>query len=344
MEPHAEYLGVTPGHKISYVRAIFYLHKTDHAAAEAEFRKALDICPASEEALARIHNALGVSLHQQGRHNDALEHLLQALRALQNDRVRDVTLCLRICRNLGNTYRILGDMTAARRFYKQALALSDEARADKHKASILYGLALYCLDERDFVHGKLYSLRALSIYENHPHKNLHATTSIMLNIARALIEEERYDEARVYLARAEGELAAEECHIPRSSMHEVYAHLWRKLGELEQASASIREGLAASREAYECTHAIRWASQAMAARNHAQQLGVAAQIEEALGNIDEADVLYRDALDWGRRSGYLALVASTTVSYAEALRARGDHAGAVEYFSQADGLRLRTTE
>jgi tetratricopeptide (TPR) repeat protein len=344
MEPHAEYLGVTLRYRIPYIRANIYLHKTDHAAAEVELRKALTICPANEEAQARIHNKLGVSLHQQGRHGEALEHLLQALRSVQNGQVCDVSLSLRICRNLGNTYRILGDITAARRFYKQALALSDEASADEHKASILYGLALCCLDERDFVHCKLYSLRALSIYENNPHKNLHVTTSIILNLARALIDEERYDEARVYLARAEVELTTVECHIPRSSMHEVYAHLWRKLGELEQAAASIREGLAASREAYGCTHAIRWASQAVAARNHAQQLGLAAQIEEARGNKDEADALYRDALDWGRNSGYMALVATTTVSYAEALRARGDHARAVEYFSQAADLRPRTAE
>ncbi len=334
-QPFLQKLPVRLRYQIPYLRGMARLQRAESDMARPDLEKALIIVEqdGDKEAIARVRNLLGVAYSQQNQPQIALEQHQQALRAVKNKEVQDVSLRLSIYRNMASDYWATGDVPHATDMYQEALGTLDGMSDLPHQAEIFWQLAMAFRNKRDWARAKQYATRALHIYE--AADNSTEAAAISMNLAELLTGERKLGEAEGLLKKAEGLLASTGDPSLKSSLYHSYAELARERGSLDEASQyadmSIKLSDQLVREASKGSKQARSAAQ----RTHAQALHEAAMIEEKRHNTAEADRLFLEALKAIQQTGFDEVAYGINFSYAQILEARDDHKQAMEYYRKA---------
>ena len=338
-------------YNIPLLRGLAYMQQARPDLAKPELEAALAAASPDEEAIATARNLLGVVCYHLEQPQLALEHHLQALRAVHSGVVKDPGLKLSIYRNLAGDYWALNDLTRAINVYREAEAILQDFNDARRQANLLWELATAYRAEGSWHRARLYASRALHIYE--ATEDRAKAASINMNLAGFLLGEHKYDEAQKLLEQAEQRLSGTGDYVLLSVLYQYYAELTRSRGQLDRAAEYVTRSISLSEEAIrqaagqqgEQEQAAGPLNQphAEALRAHAEALRTAALVEESRGNREAADRLFQQAIDLINRTGFEDSIYAITFSYADVLKTRGEFEKAVEYYRIAAQTRPRST-
>ena len=347
-------------YRIPFLRGLTYLQISDSKSAQPELERALEIVKSGRNQegesevdnevdieKTKVQNMLGVSYYLLEQPQLALEQHLQCLKSVETGLVKDLSLRLSIYRNLANDYCALNDLSQAIGVYEKALPLVADLNDLQRQAGIFWGLAMAYKAAKDWPHAKLYATRALHIYEAADNRSVAATIS--MDLAEVFVAEGRYEDGEGLLSHAK-ELLAGTCNqVLLSNLYYDYADLARRQGQLETATEHVGEILRII-EALIHRHAasdqdkqppMGRQSEANVMRTYADALHVSALIEEEQGHSEEADDLFKRALQWAGKTGFEESLYTINWSYGEVLKQRGAFEEAVEYYRAAAQARPR---
>ncbi|HEX9989949.1 MAG TPA: helix-turn-helix transcriptional regulator [Chloroflexia bacterium] len=343
IRPYEEQVAGRYRYRIPYLRGLVHINQEEYAIGQRELEAALELSETDQEASVWVHNLLGVALYQQEQAQEAVKHHTKCLRIIQNRVVKDPNLRLSVYRNLANDYWALSDFAHAIPIYKEALALLEDLNSEQRKAHVCWGLAMAYKETGYWSRAKLYSMRALMVFESQDHQDLPMAAAVRMNMAEILIGEGRYAEAEEMLKRAEGHLEGSNDQLLLANLHYERAFLAHRQGQLERAAEHIARNIERTQEACRHSEGDKENAQANTRRAHAEALHMVALIERDCGNPDAADAYFEQALACISRTGFQELRSTINFSYAETLKARGAYEQATEYYRVALQLRLHPT-
>lgn len=317
-------------HRIPHLRGIAYLRSGRLSEAQSQIEVAINRVGPDFDAVARVYNLLGVAHYLQGHLQEALEQHEKGLRAAEDGMLRDLTLRLSIYRNLANAHWGLNNFEEAICFYNEALRILEDINDVERQAGIYWGLMMAHRALRDRPKAKLCGLRALAIYEKGTDTS--STASVCHNLAEMNIEDRQYEDAERMLERSKGLLEDGDEQVLLGVLYQDFARLARARGQLDQAAEyaarGVEYGAASCRKIP--THDMQTRGQAF--RSYAEDLHVAAQIEEERNNIEAADRLFKEAVATIEQTSFEETKSEIIFSYAEALNRWGAHERATEYY------------
>jgi tetratricopeptide (TPR) repeat protein len=333
LPPHVRYL-------IPFTRARAYLQMSDPVLARPELEEALKLARDDAEAAVRVRNLLGVVFYEQEQPQLALEQHLQCLQAAREG-IKDLNLRLSVYRNLANDYTLLNQPSQAIGLYKEALTILKDLDDLERQAGVFWGMAMAYKEADNWALAKLYATRALHIYEAADDRS--EASQMCMDLAEIFIGEKRYSDAQEMLERAKGLLADSGDQRRMSYLYQNYASLTRQQGELGKAAEYAAQSIELAQAARQSLKESKKQPWVESVRAYVQALHVAALVEEALGHTDAADKLFRQALKELKQTTINEAIQTISLSYAEALSARGKYEQAVEYYRTAARPRLRQT-
>ncbi|MDQ5826196.1 MAG: helix-turn-helix transcriptional regulator [Chloroflexota bacterium] len=335
--PYMERISWHARYRIPYLRGRTYLRAGRLAEGQAELEKALAHVGPDLETIARVRNLLGVAHYLQGHPKQALQEYMEGLRAAEDGMVRDLNLRLSICRNLANTHWALNDLKEAIRFYKEALRVSQNLNDRKRQAGIYWGMMMTYRALGDRQHAKLCGLKALEIYD--VNKDVSSTAALCVSLAEMNTEDRQYEEAQAMLERAEKLLEGTDELRILSELYQGFARLARAQDQLDLATTYGAQAVEFGKASCGKIPTYDMQARGIALRAYAEALYVTAQIEEAMNNPDTADKLFEQAIITIEQTSFEETRSEIIYSYAEALKGRGEHERAGEYYRKSYQLR-----
>jgi tetratricopeptide (TPR) repeat protein len=163
-------------------------------------------------------------------------------------------------------------------------------------------------------------------------------------LAEMMLRDQRFADAEQLLERAKGFLDGTGDQGRMSYLYQDYADLARRQGDLKQAAeyASRAVELAeAARKGLKASDKRPWLE---SIGTYAEALHMEALVQEALGNHEAADRLFHNALKEIGQTTVSETVQMINLSYAEALRARGEFEQAIEYYRNAARPRMGNSD
>ncbi|MGI8587963.1 MAG: helix-turn-helix domain-containing protein [Chloroflexia bacterium] len=323
--------------RIYYLRGLAYLRAEEPGAAQQDLGKAMQLTEklsGAEEMVERIRNAIGASYFQQNLPQMAREHHDRCFQAIQSGVVKDPNLRLMIYTNLAADYSALDNPEGAISVYKEALGLLGEFAGLESQAGIYWGLSLAYKAADDLGSAKLYSGRALDIYE--AVNNLNAAAEISLNMAAIMTQRAEYADAEKALERARALLDCTDNPASMSALHHSYADLELRRKQPESAAKHAAQSLELGSQAYK-DRAKRGDAHTRSdtLRTYVQALGLAGRVAESKGDTKTADARFREAIKLAGEAQYWDASGDLAFTYAELLTARNDHAQAGQYYRDA---------
>ncbi|MDQ3704182.1 MAG: tetratricopeptide repeat protein [Chloroflexota bacterium] len=335
--PYMEHLSWQARYRIPYLRGRAYLPLGKLAEGQTELEMALLQVGPHLETVARVRNLLGVAYYLQGQPQRALLEHKEGLRAAEDGMVKDLNLRLSICRNLANAHWALNHFEEAIRFNKESLRVLQNLHDVKPQARVYWGMMMAYRALRDRTRAKLCGLKALEIYE--AEGDVCSIASICVNLAEMNIEDGQYEDALQMLERSKKLLKGEDEEILMGILYQDFARLARALGQLDEAAEYARQGIKLGEAGCHKIPIRDMQARGTALRSYADALHVAAQIEEARHNPDVADKLFSQAIATIEQTSFEETRSEIIYSYAEALKGRGEHERAGEYYRMSYQLR-----
>ncbi len=159
VQPYWDKLLPSVQYLIPFVRGRAYLQLSDSVGARPYLEEALRLAKDDEDALARVHNLLGVIFYEQEQPHLALEHHLKCLPAVR-DTVKDLNIRASVYRNLANDYWAIKEPSQAIGFYKETLIVLEDLNDLPSQAGVFWGMAMAYKTQHDWEYAKLYATRA----------------------------------------------------------------------------------------------------------------------------------------------------------------------------------------
>jgi tetratricopeptide (TPR) repeat protein len=324
---------------IPFSRGRVYLQIKQPALARPELEAALALAEHDIEASARTQNLLGVAYYEQEDPSSALTYHLACVHAIVQGAIKDLNFRLSVYQNLANDYWALNNMTHAIGAYKEALLVLKDLDAPERHAEILWGLSLAHKALKDWRYARMYVKQAMQIYQSTNNKAAEAAMNI--NFVEILLEEGRIQEVAQSLGRAAQLLSETNDPAALCFMHRYYAELRQREGKLQEAAEHAAESV---------RHAEMLLNPEFAASNtlwenplraYAEALSGAALIEEASGNTEAADQLFRRALKQLEGVGIKEIECALHLSYAIVFEERGAHEQAIHHYRAATQVDVK---
>jgi len=238
--------------------------------------------PKHPRTIAALSNLGGV-LMEVGRYADSIALLEQALAATEETWPTGHPEHVALLSNLGIAHVQAGDPEAALRALQRAMVISEEVHGAAHitTTNTMMNTAGVLHDLKRNEEGIALLRRAIALGEAAAGPRHERIASYHISLGTLLLEADRIDEARVTFERAlEIQQARLEPSDPElAQSRSVLGILHRKLGELPQSEALLRQALASFHETLGDEHLL--------ARRTRYELGLTL---EARGRIDEARV------------------------------------------------------
>jgi tetratricopeptide (TPR) repeat protein len=328
---------------IPFLRGRAYVQQSLPNLARPELETALEIALPDPEATARVRNLLGVVYLELTQPRLALEQHLLCLESIQAHFINDLNFRVNVFRNLAMDYSTLHEPMLAIDIYKEALPILEDLNDIEQQAMVYWGISLAYGQLGDWSQVRLYASRALNIYEANGYP-LEAG-SLCINLAEALVKDQRFDEARVLLDRANDLLSGTANQALLCYLHKNYADLARHEGNFELAGQHARESIsfaqthfAATQSAEDKESDVLWQDPS---HTYAEALLTAALIEEGQGKWDIADNYFEQALAVLAQIGLEETKHLIASSYAKVLEARGDFEKAAAFYRMAAEVQPR---
>lgn len=337
--PYVEELSWRARYRIRHLRSIIALQAGNLTEARDYVQQAIGYVGADLESAARAHNLAGVVYYLQGNLNQALKEHRRALRALDDGKIKDRHLRLSILRNLANAHWGLNEFDEAIRFYKEALKVLRDMNDKLRQAGVFWGMAVVYHAQGKRAEAKMYGLRALDIYEARSDRA--SAANMCLALAEFSTDDRKYDDAEQMLARAEKLLEGTDELVLMGVLYQDKARLARAQGHLEEAAEYARQSIEYGEAGCETIPKRDMQTRGTALRAYAENLHMAARIEEAREHSEAADKLFKSAIDTIEQTSFEETRSEIIHSYAETLSKRGAHQEANEYYRVALKLRLR---
>jgi len=339
--PYQSSLPAEVAYLAQFLRGRAYLQELAPELARPHLETALQIAMGSPEAVARVRNLLGVVYFELSQPHLALEQHLLCLQSIKSHEVNDLNFRVSVYGNLANNYWALNEPHHAIGIYKEVLPVLDDLNDMQHQARVYWGMAMAYREIKDWPHSRLYSTRALHIYE--ASDNLAESASICLNLAGTMIDDQRFDEATELLQRAEQLLAGTGNKAVESYLHRDYANLARRQGRYEEAKQRAMRGVELASSYYEAVRSgkeqtgdLFWQDPL---RVYAEALQMEALVEESQGNAKAADALFEQTFALLEPAGFEETRHTIILSYAKVLQERREFEKAVEYYRRAAELQ-----
>jgi tetratricopeptide (TPR) repeat protein len=331
--PYLGYLSWRARYRIPYLRGRAYLPVGKLAEGQAQLETALAHVGPDPETLARVRNLLGVAHYLQGHPQEALQEHWEGLRAAEDGMVKDLTLRVSIYGNLANAHWALNHFREAIRFNKEALRVVKNLDDPRSEGRAYWGMMMVNRALGDKPNAKLYGLKALRVYE--ANDDVSSIAYVCQNLAEIAIEDGQLDDAQRLLERAGGLLEGKDEPLLSGILFQDFARLARAKGQLDEAAQFATLSLKHGDESSRRVPAYDMQARGQALRSYADSLQVAAQIEEARGNKDAADRLFKEAIATIEETSFEETRSQIIFSYAELLKGRGEHQLATEYYRLA---------
>jgi len=217
---------------------------TEHyGAAQAAYRRALALL-ADGGATAEYAETLmsfGTLSRVQGRYADAARTYEKALAVLRDASPRARGLEMRLTKNLGTVYGMLGDHDSALAMYRRALKLTGEARDPRERAIVYMGLAVVNREKGRLDEALQCSMKAMEAFRLHEDVEMVAD----LHYETGTIEARRgkWPSAHRHLQQSIVLFERLGLHEKKAwAFMELAAH-YREEGDLENAERLAREAL-----------------------------------------------------------------------------------------------------
>lgn len=330
-----------------FLRGLAFMRRSEMRRALPEMERALCEAEGDEIAAATVRNMFGVAHYLLQQPSTALHFHLRCLYAVQSGAVKDLSLKLSILHNLANDYWALNDVSKAIEVYKRALSLVEDIDGLDRQASTFWALGMAYRAANDSPQAKLYSTRALNIYE--ALHDMSRAASICVHLAEIFTNEERYEDAQQMLEKAEAMLEKANDPVLLSTVHADYAELNRRRGALGEAAWHIEKSIAlinmvvaaaegnddgtgVEKSVQKSAHSIPSYPPINITRARVEALKIAAVIAEEQSRAEEADSLFAEAQQLVLATGLAELAHTVAFVYAEVLGTRGDFAGAARQY------------
>ncbi len=163
------------------------------------FNNALEFFKAEKnyQELAWIYNALGVVMQRTRQHSNCLDYYLSALNILEEKKIDNPNLKLKIFFNLGDTYSRLGQLKNADNYLKMALPLID-AYGNLNQISKLYmSLGINYYEMGDLDQALKYSHMSMELSKTV--ENMELVAGLKTNLGMVYTQLGRYSEAESFL-------------------------------------------------------------------------------------------------------------------------------------------------
>lgn len=315
-------LGVEQLKQYHFLLAQLSLDQNDYDSALVDLEVVRDLAEKTNdlELLARIRQLLGFIHMKQGRLVQAVDHLRQALQAIELGLIKDFHFKLVVYNQLGALHRQLGDDREAVEMYHLALQAAEDTTNPDKLAQLYWNLALNYRETNNVGQYRMYSAKALAIYESL--SDLRMMTHLRSGYGALLLESRRYAEAEEQFLQAR-KLAAE--HNDRvaftiASMH--LTDLYLEQNHLEEATLYSRE---LEKDLNHLDTTVR--GQALASRG--ALLAARGETANSISSFEQA-VSLLEANNTPRD-----MLSRVYFRYARALNAGGDTARAAEMFERA---------
>ncbi|HEX8600838.1 MAG TPA: helix-turn-helix transcriptional regulator [Chloroflexia bacterium] len=328
--PYMENLSWRAPYRILYLRGMACLRSGRLSEAQSHIEAAIARIGPDFDTEARVYNLLGVAHYLQGHLREAVEQHRRGLRAAEDGMLKDLTLRLSIYRNLANAYWGLNDFVASIRFYKESLRVLQDLNDIERQAGVYWGMMMAYRALGDRSQAKLCGLKALEIYE--ASGDTSSTAYVCQNLAEMNIDDRQYEDAQRMLERAKELLASGDELVLLNILYQDFARLAHAQSELDQAAEYAAQAREFGQASCENIPSHEMETRGAALRAYAEALHIAAQIEEARNNPDAADKLFSGALTTIEQTSFEETRSEIIYSYAEALKGRGEHERAGEYY------------
>ncbi|HEX8221001.1 MAG TPA: transcriptional regulator [Chloroflexia bacterium] len=336
--PYMQYLSWRARYHVLYLRGMAYLRTGRLSEAQSQIEAAIAEVGPDFDAEARIHNLLGVAHYLQGNLQKALEQHQIGLRAAEDGRLKDLNLRLSICRNLANAHWGLNNFEEAIRFYKEALLTLQDLNDIVRQAGVYWGMMMAYRACGDTKQAKMCGLKALDIYETGD--DVSSTASICVNLAEMNIQDGQYEDALRMLERSKKLLEGGDEVVLLGILYQDFARLARAEGRLDEAAGYARKGMDFGEAGCRKIPIRDMQARGTAFRSYADALHVAAQIEESRNNPGAADTLFKEAIATIEQTSFEETRSEIIFNYAKALKERGEHKLAAEYYQMGFRSRL----
>jgi tetratricopeptide (TPR) repeat protein len=262
------------------------------------------------EYIERARNLLGKAYFSLYNYTLAVENHLRSNAAIEQGQINDPIFSLEVYSNLANDYFRLGDLERAITFYNRALTTLDGMDRDSKSFAQKY----MEISQRYKSVGKLamardYAMRSLAIYEMRDEQRLVGLTHQRLG--KTLEKQNDLDTAEREYRQAiaiESELRDE---ISASICHTSLAELLLKRSQPEEAGQEAQQALDFARSSGD-------------AQTQGQALIALAQIRHTVGDFEQADKLFNEALELLDTSNAHEIAASAYFRFANLLEERGE--------------------
>lgn len=331
--PYLNRLPSNISYLIPFSRGRVYLQIKQPGLARPELEAALALAEHDIEASARTQNLLGVAYYEQEDPSSALTYHLACVHTLVQGAIKDLNFRLSIYQNLANDYWALNNMSLAIGAYKEALLVLKDLDAPERQAEILWGLSLAHKALKDWRYARMYVKQAMQIYQSTYNKA--AEAAMHINFAEILLEEGRIQEVAQSLDRAAQLLSQTNDPAALCFMHRYYAELRQREGNLQEAAQHAAESVRHAEMLLNPQFATSDRLWEHPIRAYVEALRGAALIEEARGNTEAADGLFRRALEQLEKVGVKEIECSLHLSYAAVFEARGAYEQAVHHYRAA---------
>jgi tetratricopeptide (TPR) repeat protein len=152
-------------------------------------------------------------------------------------------------------------------------------------------------------------------------------------------EDRQYEEAQAMLERAEKLLEGTDELRILSELYQGFARLARAQDQLDLATTYGAQAVEFGKASCGKIPTYDMQARGIALRAYAEALYVTAQIEEAMNNPNTADKLFEQAITTIEQTSFEETRSEIIYSYAEALKGRGEHERAGEYYRMSYQLR-----
>jgi tetratricopeptide (TPR) repeat protein len=317
---------LTPAQRLVYHRLAADIALSDGNPAEAlanalvACRHAADSQDAEQIALA--HNAVGRAQFELNRLVAALTYFDAAVESAQRGDV-DPALVARIHTNRGNALMRLGDPDSAAGAYEAARLAAENAENLRSLALAHMGLGESSRETGDYSRAIVHMESAVELFDRLENRQLQVRN--LHNLGEALAEQGNTAAARGHHEAALAAATAMGDALPRG-----YA-----LERLAAHDVAAGAGLRALRQAQEAVGIARDIGDGDLRARALATVGDACQV---LGDIEQADAAYEDALSTAHRASGRAL-RQVLMQQGAMLRARGDFEAATQAFEAAARTR-----
>lgn len=285
------------GESVAQAQALLLLGRADLqqgllSAAIVHFERALALPGIDADAglHAKLLTYLGATLDRSGLSVDAVAPQQEALRLYLDARNwQDASAVLA---NLGNAYASLGDDAAARAHYERALALKREHGITRGVGSALNNLSDAAMDEGR--HEDAVALLRDAVAASSAPEDVGARITAWINLAVALSELGRYDEALAQIALAQSQAEAQNDASRQLGVVRAHALVLLRRGQAAPQGSSAR-ALALREAAALVQPAMERANRSGDMPRELQFTDLLSHIREAQGDTGAGLILLRTA-------------------------------------------------